>query len=171
MEHRAGCVRPVCLSHLQSDDAQTLLIVVGEGCHDPIVGGPRRVYGRLRAKGVDTLSLWVWSTEQCLRCQSQVSSTRDACICGQAGALDRDAAVSQEPWQPRPTVFAYLNEKFLNLEAQKVVVMQRRLGVRRQPCGNCRERSSSQDMSIVTSAVRVDVALTFAKKVLPPCFH
>ena len=33
--HRAGCVRPVCLGDLQSDDAQTFLIVVGEGWHDP----------------------------------------------------------------------------------------------------------------------------------------
>ena len=73
--------------------------------------------------------------------------------------------------KPRPTVFAYFDEKFLNWRHRTVVVMQRRLGVCRQACGNCRERSSSQDMSIVTSAVRVDVALTFAKKVLPPCFH
>ena len=32
--HRAGCVRPVCLGDLQSDDAQTFLIVVREGWHD-----------------------------------------------------------------------------------------------------------------------------------------
>merc|ERR1712135_251212 len=33
--HGAGCVRPVCLGDLQSDDAQTFLIVVGGGWHDP----------------------------------------------------------------------------------------------------------------------------------------
>ena len=38
MWDRADCVRPVCLNALQSDNAHTFLIVVGEGWHDPHCG-------------------------------------------------------------------------------------------------------------------------------------
>ena len=58
----------------------------------------------------------------------------------------------------KPPSSLTLKRNFLNWRHRTVVVMQRRLGVRRQACGSCRGRSSSQDMSIVTSAVRVDVA-------------
>ena len=36
MKNRAGCVCTVCLGDLQSDYAQTFLIVVGEGWLDPL---------------------------------------------------------------------------------------------------------------------------------------
>ena len=72
------------------------------------------------------------------------------------------------------TVYAHLDEELPQLEARNSCrLTQRRLGVRRQACGNCRGRSGSLSgiTQIVTSAVRVDVALTFVKDALPLCFH
>ena len=90
--------------------------------------------------------------------------TFDTCICWQAGALDREAAALKSPWQATTslvrvesrqhcttnlvaleTVFRLLDEEFPQLKVRTVVVMQRRPDVRRQACGNCRGRSSSQD--------------------------
>ena len=82
------CVRPVCLGDLQSDEAQTFLIVVGEGWHDPhrwrdqlaVSAGTSALEPRCRT-GMRSLTALVCMTLQMLQDHCDCESTDLARVC------------------------------------------------------------------------------------------